>query len=151
MKMSGRWFDAVRFALGVLLVWGALAALSSLAHTVMRRDSSAGRLSGGEFCTVEDFTAPNIWAPTGGYVYDREYQINPGPSKPEEHLQVAAVDWKTLVMVNYDMAEESIKKGEPGRRRNVDGRLVNVFFISGTLSGRRGMIARYKLEPREAR
>jgi hypothetical protein len=150
MKMSGRWPDAARFALGVLLVWGVVAAISGMARFVMRGDSAGRRLAGGEFCTVEDFMAPNLWAPTECFVYDREYQLNPGPLKPEEHLSIAAADWKTLVMVDYDSVEESIKKGGSGRR-DVDGRLVHVFFISGPLTGRRGMIARYKLAPRDMR
>jgi hypothetical protein len=150
MKMSVRWSDAARFAIGVLLVWGVVAGLSSLARSVMRGDSSTWRLAGVEFCTVNDFMAPNFSAPTECFVYDREYQLNPGPLKPEEHLSIAAVDFKTLVMVDYDSVAESIKKGGPGRR-DVDERLVHVYFISGPLSGRRGMIARYKLEPRDAR
>jgi hypothetical protein len=150
MKMSGRWFDALRFVIGVLLVWGVATTLWGVVRSATRSDSSGWRLAGGEFCTVEDFMAPKLWSPTEGFVYDREYQLNPGPLKPKDHLSIVLVDWKTLVMVDYDSEPESIRKGEPGRR-DVDERVVSVFYISGPLSGRRGIIARYKLAPRDTR
>ena len=117
MKMFGGWREAARFTIGVLLVWGVVSGLSGLTRSVMRgSDNSSWRLAGGEFCTVRDFMSPNFHEPTTGFVYDREYQLNPGPLKPEEHLSIVGVDFMTLVMVDYDSAEESIKKGGPGRR-----------------------------------
>lgn len=145
MNVLGQLRAAGRFTLGVLLIWGVVSIGSYAVQSFFRDDSTSSRLRAGQFCTVDDFMASNIFAPTSCYVYDREYQVNPGALKPADHLFIAEIDLDTLVMIEHDAATPSIIKGESGKRGDVDGRLVTLHFISGPLTGRKGMIARYKL------
>ena len=143
MKIPDQWMSRARFTAGVLLVWAGVSLLSGIVNLFLRTNASSSRLSEHQLCTVFDFMSKDVFAPTGCYVFDHEYQINPRID-PLKHTFAAVIDLDTLVMVYHDDNAPAIKKGEPGRI-DVDERLVSVYFISGTLTGRRGMIERYKL------
>jgi hypothetical protein len=150
MKIPAKWRDAARFTIGVLCVWGAVSFISSVVQSITRdnRNLQGRRLRESELCYVQDFMAQDFYAPTECWVADREYQLHPGSDgKVLEHLFSNKVDYKTLVMVDADSGELSIRKGEPGKRADVDEHYVFVHFISGPLTGRYGWIARYKLSP----
>lgn len=135
----------VRFSIGVLAVWGATTVILNIAQILAYQDPLASRLTENQFCIVSDFRAESVFAPTSCFVYDHEYQIRP-TAAPAEHLFDARADRNTLILVEYDSNLPSVTKGGVGRR-DVDERLVGVFFISGPLTGRKGMIERYKLRP----
>ncbi len=145
MHVPAQWIARARFILGVLLVWGTFSLIWGFIGIFFHGDPHSSRLSQKQLCTIFDFKNPSgIFAPTSCYVYDHSYQIEPTKLKSEDHLRNAEVDLNTLVMVDGDSSASSITKGENGTI-DIDGRLVLVYFISGPLSGRWGMISRYKL------
>lgn len=145
MQVPAYWRSRLKFIAGVLLVWGTTSAVLRIGIDLWNADTVTSRLDDGQLCTVGDFKASDIFAPTTFYLFDRAYQQNPGVN-PAEHMTQELIDIDTLVMATHDYGDPAIMKGEPGLR-DVDTRLVGINIISGRYSGRTGLIARYKLSP----
>lgn len=141
-----RWVVVARRAAVALLVMGGVALLSLAAAIFLGEDDpTSSKLEKGQFCTVFDFEAPSVFAPTLCYTLDLEAQRSASGGAGTKPIP-ETVDFDTLIMVDLDLGRPSILRGGPGRR-DVDGRMVGVTYISGHLTGRKGTIARYKLKP----
>lgn len=134
-------------ACSVLVVLLAAWLVYCLFAALLEGDPYRTKLKSGELRKVEDFATDDIFTPTTFMVCDRDYQRNPTIGL-DGHMFFASLDRDTLVMVDHDTTEPSVRKRGTSARE-IDERMVWVVVISGPLSGRIGMIARYKLSPLE--
>ena len=140
MTVPPIWIARVRFTIGVLLVWCGVSLVTAMLNWKTVSGYYAQRLKHSTICLVQDFLAPEMFGPTPCIVFDDAYKEN-HMLDMKEHSTISMLDRDALVMIMADSGES--KKNE----RGFESRLVEVLYMTGPLSGKKGFVYRYTLIP----